>query len=54
MAGQLSDFSWIFQYEILLLMKVLEYLLHLYAECWLISHYYLNDSQHGVLKKKKN
>lgn len=53
MAGQLSDFSWIFQYEILLLMKVLEYLLHLYAECWLISHYYLNDSQHGVLKKKE-
>lgn len=32
MAGQLSDFSWVLQYEILLLVKVLEYLLHLYAE----------------------
>lgn len=32
MAGQLSDFSWVSQYEILLLVKVLEYLLHLYAE----------------------
>lgn len=33
MAGQLSDFNCIFQYEILLLLKILEYLLHLYAEC---------------------
>lgn len=30
MAGQLSDFNCIFQYEILLLLKVLDYLLHLY------------------------
>lgn len=48
MAGQLSDVNCIFQYKILLLVvKVLEYLLHLSAECWLISYYYLNDSQHG-------
>lgn len=30
MAGQLSDFNRIFRYEILLLLKVLNYLLRLY------------------------
>lgn len=31
MAGQLSDVNCIFKYEILLLLKILEYFLHLYA-----------------------